>query len=202
LSTPYERFSAAGHELTIASPAGGAVAPDPASLEEPFLSDSGRRVMADPAFRELLEHSVPLSEVDGRHFDAIFLVGGVGAAYDFDNNPELNRIITEMVDRKAVVSGLCHGVIGLSTAQNSEGTLLAYQEKMTGFSRAEEIAFGLLDAVPVVPEDRLRGAGATYQCAAEPFDACVEVGSKFITGQNPASAGPLAEAVLARLLRD
>lgn len=72
---------------------------------------------------------------------------------------------------------------------------------MTGFSRHEEELFNLLDVVAVVPEDRLRSIGAVYCCADVAFGVCVAEGPLFVTGQNPASAGPAASALIARIGR-
>lgn len=199
LSTPYWLFTDAGHEVVVASPAGGDVKPDAASTEEPFLTETGTRLACDDAAIAKLKATLALSTVDADHYDAIYLVGGVGAAYDFDGNPDLDRLIDRMARDGKIVSAVCHGVIGLTSAVGPSGAPYAQGQCMTGFSRNEEIAMGLLDIVPVVPEERLKATGADYVAGAQPFDACVAEGPLFVTGQNPASAGGVAEIVLARL---
>jgi putative intracellular protease/amidase len=199
LSTPYWLFTDAGHDVSVASPAGGEVKPDAASTKEPFLTESGTRLTCDDAATAKLNATLALSAVNPDHYDAIFLVGGVGAAYDFDRNPHLDRLIDRMAQDGKIVSAVCHGVIGLTSAVGLSGVPYAQDQRMTGFSRNEEIAMGLLDIVPVVPEERLKATGADYIAGAEPFDACVAEGPLFVTGQNPASAGGVAEIVLARL---
>lgn len=199
LSTPYWRFVEAGHEVSIASPAGGAVNPDAASTVEPFLTESGTRLLEDEAARSKLAATLPVADVTPGNYDAIFLVGGVGAAYDFDSNAALDSLVATLAQGGRIVSAVCHGVIGLTTAREVSGTLYAQGQRMTGFSRNEEIAMGLLDIVPIVPEDRLRQVGAEYVAGPEPFDACVAEGPLFVTGQNPASAAGVADIVLARL---
>jgi putative intracellular protease/amidase len=69
---------------------------------------------------------------------------------------------------------------------------------VTGISNAEETLTGFDKLVPVLPESRLAELGAKCSCAA-PFTAYVVSDDNLLTGQNPASAGPLAQAVLKQL---
>lgn len=201
LSTPYWHFTDAGYDVVIASPRGGPVRPDPASEAEDFIADSGRRLNADPVAQAKLGDTIALNVVDASDYVAILLVGGVGAAFDFDSNRELDRLLDEMIRGDKVVSAICHGTIGLSTVAREDGTAHADGQQMTGFSRAEEELLDLLRFVPVVPEERLRAVGARYVSNAEPFGPCVAEGPLFLTGQNPASAAGLAGVVLDRLRR-
>jgi putative intracellular protease/amidase len=53
--------------------------------------------------------------------------------------------------------------------------------------------------VPFNLEDELRNRGAHYTKAALPFASHVVEEGLLITGENPASAAPVAEAVVKRL---
>jgi len=90
-------------------------------------------------------------------------------------------------------------VVGLTGLKSEEGRLAVQGHPMTGFSHDEEVAANLLDVVAVVPETRLRAVGADYRKAPELWGVCVAEGPCFITGQNPASAGPTADALIARI---
>lgn len=89
---------------------------------------------------------------------------------------------------------------------------------MTGFSNAEEIAVDQVKAIPFLLEDRIVELGGTYSKADQPWgvssisisipravylDASIQVkvvvSGNLLTGQNPASAGPLGEAILKAL---
>ena len=199
LAAPYLRFVAAGLEVDIASPAGGPVTHDPASESEAFITEDGRTFLARDDARAKLAATLPLSEARAPDYAAIFLVGGIPAAVDFDGDATLNGLLADLLSRGKVISGVCHGVVGLTSLKTADGALAASNHPMTGFSYDEEVALGLLDVVAVVPERRLKEIGAQYAKAAEPFGVCVAQGPLFITGQNPASAGPAAEAVIARL---
>lgn len=199
LAAPYLRFARAGYDVDIASPAGGAVSHDPASELDAFITDDGRALLADQTVQVKLQTTLPIASLNAADYVAIFLVGGVPAASDFDANPALNSLLSSLIEDGKVVSGVCHGVVGLTSVLARGGGLAAQDHPMTGFSHDEEVALDLLSVVAVVPEVRLKAVGASYSKAAEPFGVCVAEGPIFITGQNPASAGPAADAVIARL---
>lgn len=108
----------------------------------------------------------------------------------------------------------------LALAKDSSGkSIFAGGKRFTGFSNAEEKqALGEnFEKFPYLLEDGLTALGGVYEKAAEPWGVggtipglCnrtdeiwnqaynIDDGNLF-TGQNPASAGPLAEAIVAKL---
>jgi putative intracellular protease/amidase len=72
-------------------------------------------------------------------------------------------------------------------------------KRVTGFSNEEEDDVGCSEIVPFLLEDGLRERGAAYS-KTDNWAPYVHVDGQLITGQNPASAGPAAEALL-QLLR-
>ena len=53
----------------------------------------------------------------------------------------------------------------------------------------------LVSAMPFLLETKLREHGAAFE-NAEPWQPCVCADQKVVTGQNPASATPLAEKIV------
>ena len=90
-------------------------------------------------------------------------------------------------------------MLGLTAARGRDGKALVMGRSVTGVSNAEERAVGYDKIVPLLPEDRMNQLGARYSCASEPFSAHVVSDGNLLTGQNPASAGPLAVEVLRAL---
>jgi putative intracellular protease/amidase len=199
LAAPYVRFRRAGFEVDIASPKGGAVTHDPAFDSGVFLTEDGQALLDDEDAMTNLAHTIALSDVESSRYDAVFLVGGVPAAGDFDANPALDQVLSAVFERGGALAAVCHGVVGLTGLTTANGALIAQGQPMTAFSLDEEIAANLVDEVAVVPETRLREIGAHYSKAAELWGVCVVEGPHFITGQNPASAGGTAEALLRKL---
>jgi len=70
---------------------------------------------------------------------------------------------------------------------------------VTGFSWKEEGLANREQAVPFNLEEELQRRGAKYEKNALPFVAHVVEDGLLITGQNPASAKEVGEAVLRRL---
>jgi putative intracellular protease/amidase len=69
---------------------------------------------------------------------------------------------------------------------------------VTGFSDSEEQAVGLTAVVPFLVEDMLIAEGGQYSKAGD-WQPHVAVDGLLITGQNPASSAPAAQALLDRL---
>jgi putative intracellular protease/amidase len=198
LAASYYVFLDAGFDIELASPRGGKAPIDLLSLDDPWITADGRRFVADAAAQVKLAATLSLAVVKPERYRAVYLVGGAATAWDFSNNLELTSIVESLHRGGRPVAGVCHGVLGLTHARDANGVALVHGRSVTGISNAEEILTGFDKLVPVLPEDRLRGLGGRYSCAA-PFESHVMVDGGVLTGQNPASAGPLARAVLKEL---
>lgn len=198
LAASYHVFVDAGYDVTLASPRGGRAPIDPLSLDDPWITSDGRRFVADPVAQGKLNATLSLKDVSADQFDAIYLVGGAATAWDFVDNAELTTIVERLHHTGRPVAGVCHGVLGLTFARDGNGAAIVQGRRVTGVSNAEEIMTGFDKLVPVLPENRLRNLGGVYSCAA-PLAEHVVSDRGVLTGQNPASAGPLARAVLKEL---
>ena len=123
------------------------------------------------------------------------------AVYDLAVDTDSQELIKEFYEKGKVVSAVCHGPAVFKNVKLSDGSYLVAGQEVTGFTNAEEEQAGLTDAVPFLLETELEKNGAKF-VKADPWQAKVVKsgkGNKLITGQNPASAGPLGEAILAAL---
>ena len=191
IAVPYLALSKAGLSITVASPKGGAVPVDPHSLDDASVAKW-------PDILELLKNSAPLKDILAEGFDAIFLPGGHGAMMDFATDAELKRLLNDFAKADKVIAAVCHGPAGLVGAQKPDGSPLVAGKTITAFTDDEEIAMQLEKAVPFMLETTLRGEGANF-VVGPMWAPHVEVDGKLITGQNPASSEPIAQAVLERL---
>lgn len=195
LAASYNAFLTAGFEVSLASPRGGRPPIDPMSQQDTWLTEAGRRFMADPRAQSQVTATESLRRLDSNNFDAIYLVGGLATVWDFLENVELSKLVTRMHARGKAVGAVCHGVLGLTTATDTSGQLLVKGRKVTGVSNEEEKMGGLEAIVPVTPQNRLTAVGADYSCGS-PFQPYVVADGRLYTGQNPASAGPLATRMI------
>jgi putative intracellular protease/amidase len=68
-------------------------------------------------------------------------------------------------------------------------------KRVTGFTNEEEEAVHLTKVVPFLVEDELKRLGGLYE-KVENWKAFVVSDGRLVTGQNPASSKPGAEALL------
>lgn len=194
----------AGFDLDIVSPTGGYVPIDPESLittelgAAVGLKGSVHKHYESRAFMDLLQNTRGVVEVDPVNYDAIYLTGGHGVMFDF-KNPTLAQLTAAFYDAGKVVSAVCHGPCGLLDVKLNDGKYILEGKKATGFSWKEEQLAKRDRAVPFSLEEEMMQRGAQYEVAALPFVSHVVEDGTLITGQNPASARGVAEAVVRKL---
>lgn len=135
--------------------------------------------------------------MDVLDYDAIFFPGGLGPMVDIATAPDVKAAVLRAWNGGKIVSAVCHGPVALLDVRLEDGTPLVQGRRLTSFSNAEEAGYAQ-DDVPFLLEDALRAAGADY-AATDVWQPKVVVDGRLITGQNPASGGPLAHAVVAAL---
>ncbi len=191
-AVPWDIFRAAGFEVRIASPLGGAAPLDPRSLED------NANVRAWQQAENILQTTEELRLLLTHRFDAVFLPGGHGTMFDFPENDALQRLIRSHFEAGSVVAAVCHGPAGLVHVDLKDGRPLVQGRRLTAFTDAEEKAVELDGLMPFLLETELRARGADF-VAGELWGSHVEVDGNLVTGQNPASSAAAAEAVVALL---
>jgi putative intracellular protease/amidase len=197
---PYETFTAAGHEIVVATP-GGVVPPlDQASLAPQFNGgEEGAKKMADAvASIGELQHPVRLKNVDLADYAAVFYPGGHGPMEDLAVDAISGRLLIDTLASGKPLGVVCHAPAALlaATLTDSGNAFTGY--RLTGFSNAEETQGGLAAGAKWLLQDRLVEIGADYQ-EGEPWAPNVVVDRNLVTGQNPASAAPAATEILKKL---
>lgn len=199
LTTPYYAFLDAGAQVTLASIAGGRVPVDPRSLEGEGETDASvQRARADETFQRLIADTPRFETFDAADFDAIVLPGGHGTMFDYPQNEALARLVSRFEADGKVVAAVCHGPAGLVGARKVDGTPLVAGRRVAAFTDSEERAVGLADAVPFLLETRLKELGARHESVPD-FQPFALRDGNLVTGQNPASAGPMAKLVMEAL---
>ena len=188
---PYAVFTQAGYEVDFMSPQGGQPPMDGVDLEDPLQ----KSFVDDPVVTGKLAQTLTPDQIDPSDYAAIFYAGGHGVMWDFPDNDELAQIATTIYERKGVVAAVCHGPAGLVNVTLSDGSYLVAGKTVSTFTNEEEAAVELTDVVPFLLETRLRDRGAEITKAPN-FEPHVVVSGRVVTGQNPASATPVAEAVV------
>ncbi|HWV74587.1 MAG TPA: type 1 glutamine amidotransferase domain-containing protein [Pseudosphingobacterium sp.] len=200
-AAPYYVLADAGVEITIASPKGGQPPIDPKSALPDFQTEATKRFDTDKALQEKLAHSIPLSDVNEKDYDAVFYPGGHGPLWDLTNNEHSIKLIEAFWKEGKPVAAVCHAPGVLRFVKDAEGNALVKGKNVTGFSNSEEEAVHLTDVVPYLVEDALRNLGGNYSKTEDWKSYSVQDGN-LITGQNPASSEEAAEKLLDLLRKD
>jgi putative intracellular protease/amidase len=200
LAAPYYNFKEAGAEMVLASPKGGQPPLDPKSNEPNFQTDLTRRFEADKEAMARLATTVRLDSVSQADFDTVFYPGGHGPMWDLAEDPVSIRLIESFYAAGKFVALVCHAPGVLRHVKRPDGKPLVEGKKVTGFANSEEEAVGLTKIVPFLVEDELKAKGGIYSKTAD-WGVYVLTDGLLITGQNPASSGPGAKALIAALAK-
>lgn len=197
LAAPYYAFKDAGAEITLASPKGRQPPLDPKSNEPDFQTDLTHRFEADEAAKAQLADTVRLDSVSQADFDTVFYPGGHGPLWDLAEDQNSVKLIQSFLEAGKPIALVCHAPAALRHAKTPDGKPLVEGKKVTGFANTEEAAMELTDVVPFLLEDELKAKGGIYS-KGDDFAAYVVSDGLLVTGQNPASSGPAAEALVKR----
>lgn len=187
----YDYFTQREAEIVLYSVQGGKVPIDPFSVSTMMLDYNTKNYMENENFMKLLDNTKPISEADTSEYDAVYFTGGHGTVFDFVDNEDIKRIITEMDKDKKVISTVCHGGAALLNfdAERLKGV------NVTGFSNLEEMMVKKTNKIPFLLEDELKKKGANYKKAVLPMAPYVVADGNIITGQNPQSPKSVAKKV-------
>ncbi|GGD45070.1 type 1 glutamine amidotransferase domain-containing protein [Pseudoxanthomonas indica] len=194
-AAPYYAFKDAGAEVVLASPLGGQPPLDPKSDAPDAQTPATVRFNGDTEAIAALAQTRKLAEVVDADVDAVFYPGGHGPLWDLVDDADSLRLIETKFAAGKPVAAVCHGPAVLRNAKGALSQPLVKDKRVTGFSNEEEAAAQLTDVVPFLLEDALKAQGAHYEAGAA-FQPHVVVDGRLVTGQNPASSEPAAQAVL------
>ncbi|WP_327153336.1 type 1 glutamine amidotransferase domain-containing protein [Streptomyces tubercidicus] len=196
LAVPHRIFREAGLCTAIGTPGGVRPTPDPAGLTDEWAGylDSLGPELTTPLVIEDLADSA------GRDsYDAVFVPGGHGPLEDLAHSAPVGLLMRRMHAAGKPVAAVCHGPAALLPAREDDGSWTFAGFRLTAFSNEEETEFGLADRAPFLTEDRLKEYGAVFSTADTAWGEHIVVDRGLYTGQNPASAGPLAHRVVEAL---
>jgi putative intracellular protease/amidase len=192
-AVPYLAVTAAGIDVTVASPRGGAVPLDPKTLPNKQEQRDWAPALA------ALQQSVTLASVAKDRFEAIFIPGGHGPLVDLAHDTTLHALLAGHDAAGAVIAAVCHGPAALVHARRANGERFLQGRRATGFTNAEEFLSRLKDVVPFLLEDEMKVNGADFHAGLLPLVSHIEQDGNLITGQNPGSSQAIGEAMVRAL---
>ncbi len=193
-AAPYYVLKDAGATITLASPKGGQPPLDPTSDLPENLTEMTKCFRTDKVAQAELAKTKKLAAVSAEGFDAVFYPGGHGPMWDMPDNAASIALVEAFVKAGKPVGAVCHAPAAFVNVRGQDGEYLVKGKRVTGFTNAEEQAVGLSAVVPFLLEDRLRERGGVFSSGVN-WAPHVQVDGMLVTGQNPASSGPAAQAL-------
>lgn len=203
LTVPYYVFLDSGMQVDVASVRGEIIPIDPLSMKESIRTPQDDRLLEDAVFRNKLQESLPIADLDFTSYDIIYFAGGWGAAFDLGQSELLGRKVSEAYAAGRVLGGICHGPLGLLQGRTPEGELIVKGRRLTSVTDKQIHELGI-EITPLHPETALRQAGALFESQTHPardfFANHYVADGDLITGQNQ-NAGPMvARLMMQRVL--
>jgi putative intracellular protease/amidase len=198
MTAPYYAFRDGGMTVDVASVEGGEIPIDPMSFRWYIETSSDKRFRQDAQFRDQVQHSRKINDVDFTQYDIIFLAGGWGAAYDLGFSDVLGRKITDAWRARKVLGGICHGPLGLLRAKDEAGLSLVTGKHVTAVTDKQGRELGI-SGTPQHPERELRAAGARFESKSafrDFFANHVVADGRLVTGQNQNAGTEAAEEMM------
>ena len=212
LTQPVKMLIEAGHDVTFATPKGKAPTLDQSSVNPMYFKGDAAALKAHLAFLDKLGITavrkspvISLSRVEQigyERYDAVYIPGGHAPMQDLVDSRELGRLLTSFHQKNKITALVCHGPAALLSARDGAAQWIYDGYRMTVISnQEEELAKGALKGgeMKLLPQTGLEQAGAKYSSNTTPWTAHVVTDRELITGQNPASAVQVGQALLARL---
>lgn len=188
-------FTQNGFDYDIASIHGGKVPIYGTDIEN---DDVNQVVLADENFQNRVNNSLPVSHVKIADYDAVFYPGGFGLLTDLASNEDFAALSAAHYEAGGIIGAVCHGPAALLPITLSTGEALIADKSVTGFTREEEIDYGTIVDIPFLLEESLARKAARFS-KVKPWNVFIIEDGRLITGQNPASAHAVAEAMVKQL---
>jgi putative intracellular protease/amidase len=212
LTQPVKMLIDAGHTITYATPLGKAPTLDQGSVDAMYFKGDAGELKTHLAFLEQLGLTAAatspvislarVEQIGYQRYDAVYIPGGHAPMQDLIASPALGRLLASFHQKGKTTALVCHGPAALLSAREGTGKWIYAGYRMTVISNQEEgLAKAALKggAMKLLPQDGLEQAGGKFSSNTTPWTAHVVSDRELITGQNPASALQVGQALLARL---
>jgi putative intracellular protease/amidase len=192
----HEKFVNAGFDVDLATPRGVKPTADPKSLDPKVAEKANEYAAYLESISGDLKNPITLSKVNMADYEAVVVPGGHGPVEDLYKDKDMGRVLIAADKSDKIIGTVCHGQAALLSAYDEKGQWIFKGRTLTSFSDEEEIEFGTAANAPWLLASRLRQCGANYTRGEKNWGAFIVRDRNMISGQNPASTAPMAEAVI------
>jgi putative intracellular protease/amidase len=146
---------------------------------------------------EELRRPIELADARLEDYDAVYYPGGHGPMEDLSVDADSGRLLISALASGMPLAIVCHAPAAmLATRRKGVSPFAGY--RVTAYTNDEEEAVGLAARARWLVEDELVKLGVDFT-RGEIWKPYTVVDRNLYTGQNPASAAPLAEELLSVL---
>ena len=198
-AAPYSELTKAGHQIVVATPGGVVPHVDVMSLRPAMAGSAEIALELEEILRsaEELRHPIELADARVEHYDAVYYPGGHGPMEDLWEDADSGRLLIAALASGKPLAIVCHAPVAMmATRRNGASPFAGY--RVTAFTNDEEDGVGLRAKARWTAEDELVKLGVDFK-RGEMWKPYTLVDRNLYTGQNPASAGPLAREFMKAL---
>lgn len=192
----WDIFQAAGYQVDFVSPDGGAV-----PILDRYVSEDMEPRLNDGRIMNGLRNTAKPEQIDPARYRAVYYVGGSNAIYGVPEHPLLQNIALHVYERSGgIIAAVCHGTAGIVNLKLENGRYLVSAKRVSGYPEQFETQDApYFKQFPFLIRQTVEARGGSFH-VRQRDEAHIEVDGRLVTGQNYASAKPVAQAVV-ELLR-
>ncbi len=198
-AAPYSELTGGDHEVVVATPGGVVPHVDSMSLRPAMAGSAEIALELEQVLlsAEELRRPIALAEARLEDYDAVYYPGGHGPMEDLWKDADSGRLLIAALASGKPLAIVCHAPVAiLATRVKGVSPFAGY--RVTAYTNEEEDAVGLRVKAPWTAEDELIRMGLDFS-RGEIWQPYTVVDRNLFTGQNPASAGPLAKEFMKEL---
>lgn len=198
-AAPYRELTTAGHQIVVATPKGVVPHVDVMSLRPSMAGgeEVARELEEILRSAEELRRPIELANARLEDCDAVYYPGGHGPMEDLWQDADSGRLLAAALASGKPLAIVCHAPVAMmATRHNGASPFAGY--RVTAFTNDEEDAVGLRERARWTAEDELVKMGVDFS-RGEMWQPYTVKDRNLFTGQNPASAGPLAKEFMTEL---
>jgi putative intracellular protease/amidase len=198
-AAPYRELTGAGHDIVVASPGGVVPHVDSMSLRPSMAGSAEIALELEQILLSAEELRRPIELADARlqDYDAVYYPGGHGPMEDLWQDSDSGRLLVAALASGKPLAIVCHAPVAImATRKHGVSPFAGY--RVTAYTNDEEDAVGLRAKARWTAEDELVKLGVDFS-RGEMWQPYTVVDRNLFTGQNPASAAPLAREFMKEL---
>ncbi|MFL6585513.1 MAG: type 1 glutamine amidotransferase domain-containing protein [Luteimonas sp.] len=188
----WDTFHAAGYAIDFVTPDGGDV-----PILDAYVDDEVAPRLEDARIMRGLRNTATPAQIDPDRYRAVYYVGGSNAMYGVPEHSALQRIAAHVYERNGgVISAVCHGTAGIVHIRLANGQYLVSGKRISGYPEDhEDQDAAYFREFPFLIRQTVEARGGSFHMvdSEAPY---IEIDGRVVTGQNYASAAPVAETVV------